>query len=512
MDNNSLPFDFFENISGVINFFRYTPESGLLFCACNNQRLIRQINQQIIEKAKDYNLNIGDVYISSDYLNSFLPIFRKAASDMPDGFIINNLDELILISQGRFISEINMAREILIELGVPMLFWLSDENISRFANKAPDLFLRRDRSVIAFCDVAGVSGLDRFKDSYSHEYISSEEFKSLNLKIELLEKQLKEAEEKKYNEKRIAFEIVADLIQLYLKAFLRQEASKLFEKYGKYFEESTNIKHLFLRADYYHTIGEWNKALAYYLNIEEDQKEDQVELARTYNEIGTIYRKKGNWDKAFEYLFKSENILIKVVEKGGLISTYNNIGVIYRNKGDWNKSLEYLFKSEEISLEVGDNYGLASIHNNIGVVYRNKSDWDKSFEYFFKSEQIKLKIGDKAGLALTYNNIGATYDKKGDWDKAIEYFIKSENLFIEIGDKSGLAYTYINIGDFYSVKKENEKASEYFILAGYLAKNIGMKHELSEWQSYLDPIIKELGEEKFMEIGKKLYEEKFQNH
>jgi len=35
-----------------------------------------------------------------------------------------------------------------------------------------------------------------------------------------------------------------------------------------------------------------------------------------------------------------------------------------------------------------------------------------------------------------------------------------------------------------------------------------MKHELSEWSDLLNPLIEEMGEDRFMETGKKLCEER----
>ncbi|MCP4352314.1 MAG: tetratricopeptide repeat protein, partial [Desulfobacterales bacterium] len=346
MGINSEQDEFIINLRKITNFFRYTLESGLLFCVCTNQVFVKQINEQIKARTSGLGLNVRELYISPDDIDIFIPIIRQAANENPDGIIINNLDELILVSKGSFLEGINLAREILLDLDIPMLFWLSERNVSLFANKAHDLFRRRDRGVVYFSDLSGSSGMDRFKESYSREYMSSEDYNSLNLKIGLLEKQLGEAEAKQYKEKRIATEIVADLIKLYLKVFLRHEAYALFEKYGKYFEDD-NIKYVDLKADLYYDICMWDKALEFYL--------------------------------------KSEKISLEVGDKAGLSQTYNNIGLIYDNKGDWDRALEFYLKSEKIVIEVGDKAGLGPIYNNIGLIYRKKSDWDRALEFYLKS-------------------------------------------------------------------------------------------------------------------------------
>jgi tetratricopeptide (TPR) repeat protein len=148
------------------------------------------------------------------------------------------------------------------------------------------------------------------------------------------------------------------------------------------------------------------------------------------------------------------------------------------------------------------------IYNNVGRVYDKKGEWEKALEYQNKSELIRIEIGDRAGLGWTYNNIGEIYSYKGEWDKALTYFLKAEQIWIEVGNRRGLAYTYFNIGTFYNEKNDKQKADSYFILAGYIAKTLGMTHELSEWSWALNPLIEEMGEERFMEDGKRLLEER----
>jgi tetratricopeptide (TPR) repeat protein len=503
--------DFSGSIARIVNFLRHTHESGFLFCACNNQRLIQEINRQIIEKAKHHDLNIRDVYISYDDMDNILSLLRKASQKSPNGIIINNLDELIARTDGRFITDINMGREILIDMGVPMVFWLSEENISRFANQATDLFNRRDRSVVSFPNLSGVpASMERLDGFYELGFKSTEDYNSLKLKIGLMEKQLQEAKKKNYSEERIATEIAADLIELYVGASLYPEAYQLFEDYHSHYETVENIKFFNLCRRIYHRKNEWDKALVYYLKWEQISLEagDMDSLSKIYNSIGFIYCNKNDLDKALMYHKKSEQIRIECSDHKGLGSTYFGIGLVYYNKNEYDNTLKYFMKTEQIAIEVGDRIGVGVIYNNIGRVYDKKGEWEKALEYHKKSELIRIEIGDRAGLGWTYNNIGEIYSYKGEWDKALTYFLKAEQIWIEVGNRRGLAYTYFNIGKFYLEKQDKQKSDSYFILAGYIAKTLGMKPELSEWSWALNPLIEEMGEERFMEEGKRLLEER----
>ena len=256
--------------------------------------------------------------------------------------------------------------------------------------------------------------------------------------------------------------------------------------------------------------GDWDRALQYYLEAEKISIEvgDRAGLAPTYNNIGRIYDNKGDWDKALQYYHKVEKISIEVGDRAGLATTYNNIGLIYHNKGEQDRALEYYLKAEKILIEVEDRVGLARTYNNIGSIYSEKGERDKALEKFLEVEKISIEVGDRAGLATTYNNIGLIYYNKGVWDRALQYYLKAEKILIEVGDRAGLAVTYFNTGASYLNKNNKEKGDSYIVLAGYIAITLGMKHELSQMRCALEPIIKEIGEEGFMEIGKRLYESK----
>ncbi len=227
--------------------------------------------------------------------------------------------------------------------------------------------------------------------------------------------------------------------------------------------------------------GQYGQALQWYKKLEEIQTltVDRGNLATTYNQIGLIYDKKGDWDKALVFHRKSEAIRLELGDKTGLAATYNGIGGIYYQKGDWDKALIFYEKSEAIRLEMGNKVGLARIYNNIGLIYDNKGDWDKALVFYEKSETIFLEVGDKANLAKSYNNIGLVYDKKGDWDKALVFYEKSEAIHLEVGNKAELATTYNNIGVIYDKKGDWVKALVFHGKSEVIRLEVGDKAGLA---------------------------------
>ncbi|MGA1864315.1 MAG: tetratricopeptide repeat protein [bacterium] len=270
-------------------------------------------------------------------------------------------------------------------------------------------------------------------------------------------------------------------------------------------------------AHIYNNIGliysdksEWNKAIELFLKSEKIwiESEYRAGLAYAYNNLGYAYLNKGEWDKALEFFLKSEKICIEERNMALLALIYNNIGGIYLNKSEWDKAFEFFLKSEKICIKVGDRANLAYAYNNIGLIYYKKGEWNKALEFYLKSEKKWIEVGARARLAYTYNNIGLICSNKGEWDKALEFYLKSEKKLIEVGDRAGLASTYFNMGTAYLNKNDKETGNNYIILAGFIAMTQGMQYKLSQNARALEPILKEIGEERFMEIGRKLAREK----
>ncbi len=99
------------------------------------------------------------------------------------------------------------------------------------------------------------------------------------------------------------------------------------------FDEMANLILLF--SEQLIRNGDWDECLYLNLTIYEGKgKISQNNVANACNNIGLIYDKKGEWDKALEYYLKSEKIRIEVGDKAGLAVTYFNIGTALQSKGD----------------------------------------------------------------------------------------------------------------------------------------------------------------------------------
>ena len=184
----------------------------------------------------------------------------------------------------------------------------------------------------------------------------------------------------------------------------------------------------------YEKKGDYNKARLY----------QQKGLAVKYYDLGLSYANKENYEKAIEKYKKAVEIVPDYFD------AYYNMGIAYKNKGNYDKAIECYKRAIEIDPKDGDAY------NNMGIAYKNKENYDKEIECYQKAIDID------PNFAIAYYNMGLAYGNKGNYDKAIEGFQKTIDL------DPNYANAYYNMGVTYQNKGNYDKAIECYQKAAQL--------------------------------------------
>ena len=125
-------------------------------------------------------------------------------------------------------------------------------------------------------------------------------------------------------------------------------------------------------------------------------------------------------------------------------SAYNELGRVYLRKGDIEKALAYFKKAVEF------NPNDAMVYYNLGVVYGRIGDVDREIVSYMKAIELN------PDFARAYNNLGTAYRKIGNIDEEIALYKKA----VEINPK--YAGAYYNLSTAYKRKKEIELAVDCF--------------------------------------------------
>lgn len=122
--------------------------------------------------------------------------------------------------------------------------------------------------------------------------------------------------------------------------------------------------------------------------------------SRPYNNVGLLYKNRGDVDQAIPYLEKAVAI-------GEDFQSYDNLGVAYYQKGRTKEAMELLERARKL------NPGYAPIYTNIGKIYLEADDTQNAIRNL--EEACRLAPGAPAANL----NLGAAYTRGGDYGKAI---------------------------------------------------------------------------------------------
>ena len=463
---------FLENISIIKHFFEWRSSAAFLFAVSDSFYVRKQVNESVVDYCKDKGKVIGIVELEPSFERGFLSQLRQAKEKYPGGMILNNHDPLISASDGAFAADFNLMREGLIELKVPLLIWLDEQNHTLFTRKAFDLYLRRDMSTVFFEDPVIVNtpgAIERFTEKTR----TSPNFEETHVRVTLLKQQLREGREDDISRHRLANEVALPLIQAYVDNSMLIEAKGLLSEFeGDFDYNKTDADSII--AGLFEKTGDYDRAISHYersLNKDiQSHGEEHATIADDYNHLGTVSQSKGNLINAVEYFEKALNIDVKLFgeENSKVAIRYNNLGGVLLVQGYFDKAIEYFKKALNIDIQLfGEkNSEVAIRYNNLGMAWKNKGNLDKSIEYIEKALKIDLDFFGEGNpnVAIRYSNLGCVWQEKGNVDKAIEYFEKALKINLEFFGEAhqSVAIRYNNLGLAWRDKGNWGKAIEYF--------------------------------------------------
>ncbi|HMG14610.1 MAG TPA: tetratricopeptide repeat protein, partial [Saprospiraceae bacterium] len=203
-------------------------------------------------------------------------------------------------------------------------------------------------------------------------------------------------------------------------------------------------------------------------------------LGNSYNTLGLIFEKKGNYPLALEYHKKALINRIEANHKKGQAGSYNNIALIYFYQGNYPEALRNLFAALKINEEIGNRQWASYNLGILADIYVRQGFYEEALIKYNESLKISEELKDNYGIALNYNGISSLYKAQGNQVKALSYLYLSANLFAEVDEKLDLAVAYNGIGILLFNQKNNVEALKYCFKAVRICNDYQYKQALSE--------------------------------
>merc|ERR1711879_559083 len=119
------------------------------------------------------------------------------------------------------------------------------------------------------------------------------------------------------------------------------------------------------------------------------------------------------------------------------------MGTIYRMNGLYNRAIEYIIKSELNYEKANFMEGSAWADYLLGRTYADLGLLKEAMQYFSKSLEIYTRMaeknGDGGGLAICYTQIALLNIQQGNYKVARENIDRTRKIYEESGSKYGMA-------------------------------------------------------------------------
>jgi two-component system NarL family sensor kinase len=158
------------------------------------------------------------------------------------------------------------------------------------------------------------------------------------------------------------------------------------------------------------TQNDFRAAKIYFLqyNALVKKAKDTIEIASSYNNLGSAYQKMLKSDSAIYYLNLSQQIHRKKNNLIGVGIVQENIGNIYLDVvGDYKKALNYYQQAMASYNTVGATEKLGHIQMNIGISYGKLKDTVTARKYLNKAIELAKTSGEKIVLQKSYEELSA---------------------------------------------------------------------------------------------------------
>lgn len=226
----------------------------------------------------------------------------------------------------------------------------------------------------------------------------------------------------------------------------------------------------------FYNLGELDRALIHCRKSLTIQQKigDRVEEARTLNQIGEIYERRGDLEKALEYFQTSQHTASSQKKAEAIeVFSYNHIGLIHLRRGDLSKALEQFQESIKIINEVNDLNGETITRQLIGHVYNQRGELAEALTQYKLSLDIASSLGDIKQEMSVLNSIGTVYITLGVFDEAMECFQNSLKIAQNIQGRTGEYHALYQIGVIYQNQGDITKALEYIQLSLDIKRRVG---------------------------------------
>ncbi|MFX1599010.1 MAG: tetratricopeptide repeat protein [Promethearchaeota archaeon] len=246
---------------------------------------------------------------------------------------------------------------------------------------------------------------------------------------------------------------------------------KDLEEIGKNSNYITELSDIALIQLQLEKFGESEKNYLICLKHFKKQK-DRLGQAAVYGMLGTLYFKKGDYQKSTDSYEKANKIYEELKQIQEQITCLIGIGNNCIKLSKFDDACDIFLNCSAICSDNNDIYNLLDCLGNLIYIHEQQKKWDVVFELYKKTLKAFKQIKDDKGMITSYFNLGILQKSNNDLNKALRYFKKGTNVAIN-GNYSELiirGLSYVAETLFYLGRIKDAK--NQYLRALHIAKKI----------------------------------------
>ncbi len=196
------------------------------------------------------------------------------------------------------------------------------------------------------------------------------------------------------------------------------------------------------------------------------EKDESLE-AKTFKDLGDLYRSSGLPGKALFYTSKALSLYTGLSDQQGKADCLNNMGLTYWVDEEYQQALDSFYSALETNERMGNYRELAKIQSNIGIIKDITGKTRDVEGHFLDALDHARQAEDPRLQALISNNLGFFLIRQGDFEPAQRHLEDALELSERIGyteeiinSLTNLGLCYLRLGDLFKSVENNQRAQE----------------------------------------------------
>ena len=229
--------------------------------------------------------------------------------------------------------------------------------------------------------------------------------------------------------------------------------------------------------------------------------EDTTLIIKSLNNLGTDYRRTGNYANAATYHYQAldytrlTDLTIRTNLKDH-VTALNGLGNIYLGIGNYDEAEGYLRLALRGESQLGSSLGMAINNANLGSICEHRGQLDSASYYYEISMDLNRKAGSQLGIALCHTYRGSIMEKKGQLTNAAIEYERAFELMQNNEDQWHALTPAIAVARVNRLQGNTDKATLYINKAIAMAREINSPEHLSETYRLLSQIQLDKGDTK----------------